>query len=354
MISRKARLKDIAILSGVSIGTVDRVMHNRGQVAEKTRKKVLEVAKELNYTPNIMARALKTKRSYNLVSLLPGSADANSFWKKHPEGMIKAISELDHFPVSINQFNFDLDSSEEFQQQAANVLKQNPDGLILAPVHRRESITFCEKLKKKKIPFIFVDNFLTETAFLSYIGEDIFRSGRVAGQLASIVTPAGKDVLIVNIARNIQNMHHLNKRAKGFLNFFSETGDKRHKILKLNIPDIEYKTVKVLIDRTFYKNPEISTIFVTGSKSFVIAEYINSAGYAPVNIIGYDLLDKNVFYLKKGIIKFIIGQRPEEQTYRAVKKLFDYLALNKIPDKFDYLPVDIVTSENVDFFINNH
>jgi len=353
MFSRKARLKDIAALSGVSIGTVDRVLHNRGQVAEKTKRKVLKVAQDLNYTPNIMARALKTKRSYNLVSLLPGATDANSFWKKHPEGMMKAISELDQFPVNIDQLNFDLDSSEEFQEQAANVFEMNPDGLILAPVHRRESIKFCEKLKKKKIPFIFVDNFLTETEFLSYVGEDIFRSGRVAGQLAGIVTPAGKDILIVNIAKNIQNMHHLNKRAKGFLNFFSETVEKHHKILKLNIPDIEYKTIKVLIDRTFNKNPGISTVFVTGSKSFVIAEYLCSAGYDPVNIIGYDLLDKNVFYLKMGIIKFIIGQRPEEQTYRAVKKLFDYLVLNKVPDKFDYLPVDIVTSENVDFFINH-
>ncbi len=61
MFSKKARLKDIATLSGVSLGTVDRVIHNRGQVAEKTRERVLQVAKELNYTPNIMARALKTR-----------------------------------------------------------------------------------------------------------------------------------------------------------------------------------------------------------------------------------------------------------------------------------------------------
>lgn len=72
-----------------------------------------------------------------------------------------------------------------------------------------------------------------------------------------------------------------------------------------------------------------------------------------MNIIGYDLIDKNVEYLRKGIIRFIIGQRPEEQTYRAVKKLFDYLSFNKLPEKMEYLPVDIVTSENVDFFINN-
>jgi len=73
-----------------------------------------------------------------------------------------------------------------------------------------------------------------------------------------------------------------------------------------------------------------------------------------VNVIGYDLLEDNVRLLKEGQIKFIIGQRPEEQTYRAVKKLFEYLTLGKNPEKMEYLPVDIVTSENVDFFVNNH
>jgi LacI family transcriptional regulator len=55
--------------------------------------------------------------------------------------------------------------------------------------------------------------------------------------------------------------------------------------------------------------------------------------------------------LKSGSIRFLIGQRPEEQTYKGIKKLFEYLSLHKIPDKIEYLPVDIVTSENVEFFL---
>jgi len=59
----------------------------------------------------------------------------------------------------------------------------------------------------------------------------------------------------------------------------------------------------------------------------------------------------NVKYLKAGITKFLIGQRPEEQTYKGVKKLFEFLSLNKVPERLEYLPVDVVTSENVDFFL---
>jgi len=353
MFSRKARLKDIAALAGVSIGTVDRVLHNRGQVAEKTQERILKIARELNYTPNIMARALKTRKGFNLVSLLPAPADENAFWLKHPEGIAKAMSELEQFPINLTQITFNFNSESDFQKKAKDLLKKPPDGIILAPLFRSQSIQFCSELKNKKIPFVFVDNYLTETNFLAYIGEDIFRSGRVAGQLADLLTAADEDILIVNIAKNIRNMHHLNKRVKGFRSYFSGSDRMKSKIFILNIPDTKRKTVKEMTDKILSVHPGIKTIFVTGSKSFIIAEYVHSSGHKQMNIIGYDLIDKNVEYLRKGIIRFIIGQRPEEQTYRAVKKLFDYLSFNKLPEKMEYLPVDIVTSENVDFFINN-
>ena len=350
---RKARLKDIADISGVSIGTVDRVLHERGEVAERTRKRVLKIARELKYTPNLMAQALKTRKRFNLVSLLPLSTEENSFWGKHPKGMDKAMSELDQFPVILNQVTFDMNSEEDFQEKTEIVLRLNPDGILLAPIFKSESLSFCSVLSEEKIPFVFVDNYLNDTGFLAYIGENVFRSGRVAGQLTDLITPAEKDILIVNIARNIQNMHHLNNRTKGFLSYFSDSGNNRGKKIRLNIPSTDADIVKDSIDMIFRKHPGISSIFVTGSKSYRIAQYLFSAGYKSINVVGYDLLERNVALLKDGIIRFIIGQRPEEQTYRAIKKLFEYLSLNKAPEKMDYLPIDIVTSENVEFFSNN-
>lgn len=351
---RKARLKDIAALSGVSIGTVDRVLHKRGEVAEDTSKKVLKIARELNYTPNLIAQALKTMKRFSLVSLLPATSDENSFWSKHPEGMTKAMSELDQFPVTLRQITFDMNCEEDFQKKTKEVLELKPDGILLAPVFKSESIAFCSTLQKKRIPFVFVDNYLTETDFLAYIGEEVFTSGRVAGQLSDMVTERNNDILIINIARNIQNMHHLSNRTMGFLSYFPGTAKNNGKKIRLNIPGTEAATIKKSIDRAFKNNPGIETIFITGSKSYKIATYLNTAGHKSVNVIGYDLLDDNVRLLKDGQIKFIIGQRPEEQTYWAVRKLFEYLSVGKMPEKMEFLPVDIVTSENVDFFLTNH
>jgi LacI family transcriptional regulator len=348
---KKARIKDIALIAGVSIGTVDRVLHERGEVAEKTREKVTKIAKDLDYSPNFIARALKTKKKLNLVSLLPEPTEESAFWNKHSQGIQRAMNDLDPFPLTMTEVNFDLLDEVDFQKKTTVVMDLNPDGVILAPIFKSESIAFCNLLYKKHIPFVFIDGYIKETKFLSYTGEDIFQSGRVAGQLTDLVTPYDKDILIVNIARNLQNVQHLNFRTKGFLSYFPESGRNRGKKINLSIADPVPENIKKEIDRAFNKNPDIGSIFISGSKSFKIADYFIAEGINSVNLIGYDLLDKNVEYLKSGVIRFLIGQRPEEQTYKGVRKLFDFLSLDKIPEKMEYLPIDIVTSENVKFFL---
>jgi LacI family transcriptional regulator len=351
MTLKKTRIKDIARLAGVSIGTVDRVLHRRGEVAEKTSEKVKQILKETNYSPNVMAQVLKSKRGYHLISLLPEPSKGNSFWEKHSAGINRAIDELDLFNLTLKQITFDMFNEDDFQKKSKSVLELKPDGVLLAPIFKSESTAFCSALKSENIPFVFVDGLIENTDFLAYIGEDIFRSGRVAGQLTDMITPDESDILIVTIARNVQNVHHLNNRIQGFLNYFETSGCNSGNKIMINIPDPSSLCVGTAIDNAFTENPLIGSIFISGSKSYIIASYLEEKGFKSINLIGYDLLDSNVKYLKSGITKFLIGQRPEEQTYKAVKKLFEFLSLNKIPERKEYLPVDIITSENVDFFI---
>ena len=59
-------IKDIAKRANVSIGTVDRVLHNRGNVSSETKKKIEKTIKELKYKPNIYARQLKLAKRYKI------------------------------------------------------------------------------------------------------------------------------------------------------------------------------------------------------------------------------------------------------------------------------------------------
>ena len=65
------RIVDIAKMAGVSVGTVDRVIHNRGRVSEENRKKVQAILEMVHYQPNLMARSLASKKQYHFVAIIP-------------------------------------------------------------------------------------------------------------------------------------------------------------------------------------------------------------------------------------------------------------------------------------------
>ena len=64
-------IKDIARMAGVSAGTVDRVLHNRGDVSEKSKEKVQKVLDEINYQPNVFAIGLAAKKKYVMIIGIP-------------------------------------------------------------------------------------------------------------------------------------------------------------------------------------------------------------------------------------------------------------------------------------------
>ena len=95
--SNKLRIKDIAQLAGVSVGTVDRVLHNRGEVKEETKVRIHKIVKELGYTPNIIAKSLASKKTYQIAVLLPGPQHGNPYWEKPLDGISKAAAEIKDF-----------------------------------------------------------------------------------------------------------------------------------------------------------------------------------------------------------------------------------------------------------------
>ena len=68
-------------------------------------------------------------------------------------------------------------------------------------------------------------------------------------------------------------------------------------------------------------------------------------------MIGYDLIVKNIHYLKEGIIDFLISQKPEQQGYQAVYTLYQSILLKKKLNKKIMMPIDIITKENINYYV---
>lgn len=346
--NKQIRIKDIAEKAKVSIGTVDRVLHNRGEVAESTRKKILSIIEELDYQPNILASTLASKKSANFATLFPKPPSAEGYWNKPFLGVKKRIAELRQYGVQIEPFTFNQFNSKSFETEAEKILELQPDGVVLAPFFKKEASTFIEELEKLEIPFVFIDSELKDAGQLSYVGQDSFQSGLVSGKLLDLIVPEG-NIMILHFAKEMDNLNHLAQREKGFYKWFEKNNKNKHQLFTNEVPDTENEiwmdTLKTDIEK---KN--IKGIFVTNSKVFYLGRLIEKFNLSNIQIIGHDLLKENIRYLKNDIVQFLICQSPEEQGYSSVNKLFRSVVQKREIAKESYTSIDIVTKENIDYY----
>lgn len=221
---KKIRIKDIANLAGVSPGTVDRVIHNRGQVTEENREKILNIIDELDYKPNLLARSLANKKNYLFVSLCPEYHSPNDYWKAPDNGIERAAREINDYNVSVKRFYFDQFSVKSFSIQLKHIQQLNPDGVLLSPVFRKETMEFTHELDKKQVPFVFIDSNITGLNNISYLGQNSFQSGFLAARLLHYAIPARSIVLILRIGGPEISNQSLN-REDGIRNFFEKYGN---------------------------------------------------------------------------------------------------------------------------------
>jgi LacI family transcriptional regulator len=353
----RIKISDIAKLAGVSPGTVDRVLHNRGEVAEKTREKIMAIIRELNYEPDILASTLASKKNLRFASLIPQADSSNPFWQSPADGLQEAWLEIKHYGIDLDKHFFPYHDKKAFVEQLHIISESKPSGLIMAPVFTSEAATHLQNFKQSGIPVVFLNAQMNSKDNISFVGQDPFQSGIVAARLLDYGLDEGAEIFIINIISGKGGNSHILNRENGFRQYFAEkntTTPKQLSTIDINSEDTDELGIKLTqhISRQNIQ-PKKTGIFVTNSKVFHVAEYLEKNNIEFVNLIGYDLLEQNQEYLKKGTIDFLISQKPREQGYKSIMTLFNYLVMRKQIVKNQFLPIDIITKENIDFYINH-
>jgi len=337
----------------VSIGTVDRVIHKRGEVSPDTRDRILHIIDELHYKPDILARTLKSKKSFRVAVIIPEGNDGNEFWNKPLKGIEDAVKEILPFELEVSYHLFDQFNKESFSECGNRLLNDRPHGVLAAPVFYRESFSFLSQLKALNIPFILINSNINHPGQQCFIGQDSLQSGQVAAHLMNFGLDNANEVIIINIARDRDNYNHIKKREEGFIEFFRRK-EKLNKIsiVRENINSADKNELFRRLEKILLNGRESRGIFATNSRVYAVAEFLENNKLDEIKLIGYDLIDLNIEYLRKGIIDFLISQKPEQQGYAGVMSLFNLLVLDKEPDPETYIPIDIITTENLQYYMS--
>ncbi len=343
------RIKDIAVKANVSVGTVDRVLHNRGRVAEEVRRKVLQIAQELQYEPNLLARALGSNRLYRVAALVP-DAGPDPYWQQPWDGIRKAETQLKRYGIRVEPYVFNQHEVESFRKQAAMLSGNPPDGVLVAPLFYRESLPVFQEWQKMGLPYVLFNTQITESQPLSFIGQDSYQSGFLAGKLLHYGQPAPATFLVAHIAEDFTNSAHLIRKEQGFLSYFEQNKlTDRYTVVHA---DFSADAVKEQMQSLLWQHPVIRGIFVTTSKAYVLAPHLPVIGGGRIRMVGYDLLTQNRALLQDGTIDFLINQNPKGQGYWGVVRLADHLMYKKEVAPIHYLPLDIITKENLQYYVD--
>src|SRR5690606_30382267 len=219
---KKITIKDIAKVANVSIGTVDRVIHNRGKVSEKAFQKVNDALKELDYKPNPLARSLKNNVVYSIALLIP-DPEKDPYWLPCQQGINEIIAEFDAFDVDISVNYFDPSRPDQFSQRGTELLGGKLDAFLFVPLFESESDHLLLQLKEKDI-LIGTFNSLPRNHVDHHVGQDLFLSGRVAAKLISECLRPDSIIGVVHIDESINNAIHMQQKEKGLRSFFQNMG----------------------------------------------------------------------------------------------------------------------------------
>jgi LacI family transcriptional regulator len=124
----RSTIRDVAKKAGVSVATVSRALSKNGIVAESTRERIKQIAKEIRYTPNASARSLSTKRTDTIAVLLPDLF--GEFFSEVIRGADQAAQQYQyHLLVSSSHNN------REDIELALHAMRGRVDGIIIMSPH---------------------------------------------------------------------------------------------------------------------------------------------------------------------------------------------------------------------------
>ncbi|HEY3405205.1 MAG TPA: substrate-binding domain-containing protein [Ohtaekwangia sp.] len=351
MVEKNIRIKDIARLAGVSVGTVDRVLHNRGRVSPEALQKVTSVMEQIDYKPNLIARTLGSNKNYKLAALLP-DPKLDPYWAQSNLGILQAQSEWAQYGVQIDLFLFDLLDKNSFQKMARLVYEANPDGLLVAPIFYHEALPVFDLFRESETPFVLFNTNIPEAKPLSFIGQNLYQSGRLGAELIHFGQHKPGTLAVLHIDEDIHDSVHLSEKERGFREFFKEISKLDFSIVEfslgVNEPSFGNQLEKLLSD------PALKGIFVSTSKgTSVAASYLHKLGKRDISMIGYDMLEENLKYLRNGTIDFLINQNPKRQAFLGISHLVNHLMFKKDMPETDLFPLEVITRQNVESYLGS-
>jgi LacI family transcriptional regulator len=336
-------ISKIAQLAGVSRGTVDRVLNNRGNVKPELQVKIKKIATELGYKPNALAKALVTRKKKYLIGIIINSV-GNHFFDDVLVGIEAAKTDISDYGITVIIKKVKGYNANEQLNLIDDLIADGVNAIALTPIN--DSV-IAQKLKSivQSIPIVAFNNDIEQAQRLAFVGCDYFKSGKTAGELMGKITERPCHVGI--ITGSLKMLGH-NKRIEGFSQII------KNEYSAIQIADIvenndDEQTSYEVTKQLLITHKDITALYFTaGGVEGGIKAVCELNLSHKLKIITFDATPVVISNIEKSIIDFTICQQPYMQGYTSVKVLSDYLVSGITPANENiYLDIEIKLKSNL-------
>jgi len=335
----------IAELASVSIGTVDRALHGRNGINESTRERILQIARQISYTPNLAARALSASKAGARIGVcIP--REIHFFYDQLWSGVLDEARRV--APLGVQLVNrpvqtLGVDDTEAFEE----LVQSGVSGIILTAGNPEGLKPLIDEAEGKGIRVVCVSTDAPESRRSSIVCVEPKLNGCLAGELMGKFVPRGSKVAVVTGMLSTEDHR---RKTGGFSEAFPRhcPGGKIVKVVEGHEDEDEsFQKTFDLLGRV----PALAGIYVNTVNCLPVCRALGARGLAgKIKLITTDLFAEMSPYFQKGIITASIYQQPHRQGQIAVRLMADNFT-SKLPlPTIIHLSPGVVMSSNLHLF----
>lgn len=336
----RSTINDVAREAGVSRGTVDRVINNKGNVSKKSEEKVFAAIKKLDYVRSPFASALSKSGNRIKIGIVYPDLD-HYYWDEVDKGIVEMKNTMDAMGVEILTVKTKSYDYREQIREFENLVQKGVKGIITIAYHRNKLDKKIEELYEKDIPIITFVSDAPDSKRLYYVGLNDYKAGMTGGKLMGLYLEGRGNVAVIGVHRDLASMED---RIRGFrdkikieypginiLDVYSLKEDTRSGM------DIYNESLKTLTEEIIEKRLDINGIYVTSSLTGHVGKVLETMeiGYKII-LIGHENTKETRKMLLNDMVHATVFQDQKEEIKRAVNILWKHITGDEEHDFPDF------------------
>ena len=343
MQGRLPTLSDVARRAGVSYATVDRVVNDRGGVADKSVKRVREAIDELGYVRNVAAANLSQSRTYRFAAIIP--TGTNQFFQQ-----LRAILEAERIRLLADRINLRIEGIAAFDGQALcecldMLARTGIDGVALVGTDDDIVARKIAELRAAGIAVLTLVSDAPNAPRDAYFGIDNRVAGQTAGRLIGLCHggSGGRVLPIVGALSAPDHAERLEGMRETVTALYPDLA-----IAPVIIGRDEHEIVESKLRPIFENSHDITAVYSVGGGNAGLLRVLRAlpADQNRPIVVLHDIVPQSREALESGVIDAIIDQRPEVEIANALNCLRS-IADRRPPDVADPILPAVYFKENL-------